>query len=286
MNRLIKRSAAYPRSLLRVRVSERVAWGGCVSRPLVARQSQYESRHRGPRGSHWLTRRKWGAFTLVELLVVIAILGILAALLLPSLSRAKNKAIQTVDINNLKQIITAVQLYATDNRDVLPAPNWLMQDLSGCPGWLYTLDLASGGSSPFVLEKGLLWPTLKSPKLYMCPMDNTNSSLFQQRGQQLSSYAMNGAIIGYYLTNYPAEKLSRMRPDDIALWETDEKEPSYFNDGANVPAEGVSSRHLNGAIQAAFGGAVSYIRMGAWYVQVYDTNRNSLWCYPGSPDGR
>jgi prepilin-type N-terminal cleavage/methylation domain-containing protein len=227
-----------------------------------------------------------GAFTLVELLVVIAILGILAALLLPTLSRAKNKAIQVVDINNLKQIITAVQLYATDSRDVLPAPNWLMQDVSGYPGWLYTLNLASGGPAPFALEKGLLWPALKNPKLYMCPMDNTNSSLFKERFQQLSSYAMNGAIIGYYLTNYPAEKLSRMRPDDIAFWETDEKEPSYFNDGANLPSEGVSARHLNGAIQAAFGGAVSYVRMGAWYVQVYDTNRNSLWCYPGSPNGR
>jgi prepilin-type N-terminal cleavage/methylation domain-containing protein len=226
------------------------------------------------------------AFTLVELLVVIAILGILAALLLPSLSRAKNKAVQTVDINNLREIITAVQLYATDNHDFLPVPNWLIQDLSGYPGWLYTLNLASGGSSPFQLEKGLLWPSLKNRKLYMCPMDNTNSSLFQQRDQQLSSYAMNGAIIGYYRTNYPAVKLSSMRPDDIAFWETDEKEPQYFNDGANLPSEGVSARHLNGAIQAAFGGAVSYIRMGTWYIQVYDTNRNSLWCYPDSPDGR
>ncbi|HVM47765.1 MAG TPA: type II secretion system protein [Candidatus Acidoferrum sp.] len=226
------------------------------------------------------------AFTLVELLVVLAIIGILAALLLPSLSRAKNKAIQAVDINNLKEIITAVQLYATDNRDVLPAPNWLRQDHAGYPGWLYTLDPSASGPAQFRIEKGVLWPTLKNQKLYLCPMDNTNSSLFSQRDQQLSSYAINGAIIGYDRTNFPPEKLATMRPDDIAFWETDETDPQYFNDGANFPAEGVSARHLNGAIQAAFGGSVSYIRMGAWYVQVYDTNKNSLWCYPGSPNGR
>jgi hypothetical protein len=77
-----------------------------------------------------------------------------------------------------------------------------------------------------------------------------------------------------------------MKPDDVAFWETDEKDPSYFNDGANFPEEGVSGRHENGAINATFGGSVSYVRLGAWYVQVYETNKNSLWCYPDSPDGR
>ena len=171
------------------------------------------------------------AFTLIELLVVIAIIGILAALLLPTLSKAKNQAIQTVDINNLKQITTAVQLYVTDNQDILPAPNWLMQDYSGYPGWLYTLDPSASGPAQFRIEEGLLWSTLKNQALYMCPMDNTNSALFSERDQQLSSYAINGAVIGFNRTNYPAAKLSTMRPDDVAFWETDEKEPHNFNDG-------------------------------------------------------
>jgi prepilin-type N-terminal cleavage/methylation domain-containing protein len=57
------------------------------------------------------------AFTLVELLVVIAIIAILAALLMPVLSKTKNSASKATDLNNLKQIMVAVHLYASDNGD-------------------------------------------------------------------------------------------------------------------------------------------------------------------------
>src|ERR1700733_4571915 len=74
-------------------------------------------------------------FTLIELLVVIAILGILAGLLLPVLSRAKDHAARTTDISNLKQIAMAVHLYAADNADTIPWSNWASDDGPDHPGW-------------------------------------------------------------------------------------------------------------------------------------------------------
>lgn len=248
---------------------------------------------------HKIQVRSVHGLTLMELLVVVAIIGILAALLLSVLGRAKNSASKVTDINNLRQIMIAVQGFATDNSDIPPQPNW---DNGGYipnygdftnAGWLYTPDLTATGTNRFREETGVLWSALGNPKLYLCPMDKPHEAVHsahdgqvEQRAQQLSSYAMNGAVVGFMKILPTPVKLSSLKGEDCAFWETDETEPYYFNDGANNPSEGVSARHSQGAIQASFDGAVDYVRFDRWYEAESDPNKNRLWCYPGSDNGR
>jgi len=236
-------------------------------------------------------RRSEPAFTLIELLVVIAIIAILAALLLPALSRAKQDGYRAVDLNNLKQLGVSLNLVAGDNEDRLPWANWLSgeQSAPAPQGWLYTRDL-SGATNQFPAQTGSFWSIMKSPQMFLCPSDDTNSPLFQMRPQQLSSYVINGAICGYGAALDPCEKLAQMSPTGVAFWEcnntTAQENQQNFNDGASSPSENTSGRHGKVAIFGAFDGSAQLMQLVTWTEKMGATNANELWCYPGSPTGR
>ncbi len=232
------------------------------------------------------------AFTLIELLVVIAIIAILAAMLLPALSKAKQSGYRVVDLNNLKQLGVAMNLVVSDNNDNMPWANWLSgEETSPAPqGWLYTRNLTGSGPAEFPAQTGSFWPVLANPKMFICPSDDTNSALFKLRPQQLSSYVMNGAVCGYQRGRNPSVKLAQLSPAGVAFWEcnnaTAVDNETLFNDAASSPDENTSGRHGKVAIIGIFDGSARTMPIVGWTEKMDEPNANELWCFPQSPTGR
>jgi prepilin-type N-terminal cleavage/methylation domain-containing protein len=122
------------------------------------------------------TRERGRGFSLVELLVVIAIIATLAALLLPALGRAKEHALATKCLSNLRQIGVATQLYIQDHDSRYPtAPDFGTGGSGGWQGWRFgggDPDPAAAARSGLeAADHRLLWPYTKSRDVYRCPAD-------------------------------------------------------------------------------------------------------------------
>ena len=136
-----------------------------------------------------IKRRK--AFTLIELLVVIAIIAILAAILFPVFSRARENARRASCASNLKQLGIAFMMYTQDYDERLPGVTIGTPGENETGGWVYFTHFdAPGRASVIDVTKGALYPYVKNSQVYVCPSD----SVGQQEGLSYATgICVNGA---------------------------------------------------------------------------------------------